>query len=76
MNEKQTAIITLAELPEDTSRKYFIGEDFERIGLKRVYVHLGNAYAELRCIDRQTAMNASVLDGCLEDHLDAFEVVE
>ena len=75
--QKRTAIITLPQLPEDTSREYFEDPDTgESLGLKSVYVHLGAGYAELRCIDVQTAVNASTLPGPIEDHVDAFDVVE
>ena len=77
MNDMRTAIITLASLPEDTSREYFEDPDTgERQGLESVYVRLGSGYAKLQCISRNTAINASVLDGCIEDHLNAFDVVE
>ena len=68
---KRTAIFPLTFLPDDTAPE--IDEDGNFVA---VYVHLGAGYAELRCIDIQTAVNASTLPGPIEDHIDGFEVVE
>ena len=75
--QKRTAIITLPSLPSDTSREYFEDPDTgEKLGLESVYVELGAAYAELRCVGVQTAVNASTLPGPIEDHLNSFTLVE
>jgi len=64
----RTAIITLSELPEDTS------DSTDNEGnLTSVYVKLGGSYAELRRVDVHTAVNASTLLGPIEEHLSGFE---
>jgi len=66
----RTAIIPLQELPEDPSRT----ED-EDGGLVSVYVYLDNGYGELRRVDTNTAINASTMQGPIEDHLHDFNEV-
>lgn len=62
----RTAIITRPSLPEDTS------DVTDEEGLVEVWVELGRAYAVLRRVDVHTAVNASTLDGPIEDHIDSF----
>jgi len=67
----RTAIITLSELPEDTS-----DSTDDEGNLTSVYVHLGSRYAQLRRVDMHTAVNASTLPGPIEDHLAGFTRVQ
>jgi len=63
----RTAIITLSELPQDTS-----DETDDEGNLTSAYVHMGSSYAELRRVDQHTAINASTLPGPIEAHIGGF----
>lgn len=75
----QTAIIILPELPEDTSPSYHATLDANdqpiQHYLTSVYAKLPNGQpAELRLIEGG-AINASKMQGCIEETMTGFDVV-